>query len=115
MQRTTETDHELDAQLVTLLKRCGASDSRALEELYRLVSPALFGCLMRMLSRRSLAEEALQDVFVTIWRRAGQFSPERGRPMEWLVAIARYRAIDLLRHERGVPTLVGTLPELEAA
>ena len=111
----TEADSELDAQLVDLLGRCAVADGRALEQLYRLVSPTLLGCLMRMLPRRSLAEEALQDVFVTIWRRAGQFRPERGRPMAWLIAIARYRAIDLLRHERDAPALVAELPEESAA
>lgn len=114
MDHTTEADGELDAQLVTLLRGCAAADGRALERLYRLVSPALFACLMRMLPRRSLAEEALQDVFITIWRRAGQFRPERGRPMAWLTSIARYRAIDLLRHERGAPALLAELPESAA-
>lgn len=114
MDQTTEADSELDERLITLLRGCAAADSRALERLYRLVSPALFACLIRMLTRRSLAEEALQDVFVTIWRRAGQFRPERGRPMAWLTSIARYRAIDLLRHERGAPTLLAELPESAA-
>ena len=115
MEHTTEADNELDEQLATLLSRCAASDGGALEQLYRLVSPVLFACLIRMLSRRSLAEEALQDVFVTIWRRAGQFSPERGRAMAWLTSIARYRAIDLLRHERAAPALVTDLPPQAAA
>lgn len=114
MDHTTEADSELDARLVTLLRGCAAADGRALEQLYRLVSPMLFACLTRMLTRRSLAEEALQDVFVTIWRRAGQFRPERGRPMAWLTSIARYRAIDLLRHERTAPALVAELPERAA-
>jgi RNA polymerase sigma-70 factor (ECF subfamily) len=110
MEHTSPPDSD-DERLVSLLRGCAAADSRALEQLYRLVSPALFACLLRMLPRRSLAEEALQDVFVTVWRRAAQFRPERGRPMAWLIAIARYRAIDLLRHERAAPTLVGHVPE----
>jgi RNA polymerase sigma-70 factor (ECF subfamily) len=115
MDQTTAADSDLDEQLATLLRGCAAADSGALERLYRLVSPALFACLLRMLARRSLAEEALQDVFVTIWQRAGQFRPERGRPMAWLFSIARYRAIDLLRHERGAPMLLAELPEPAAA
>jgi len=115
MEHSTEADNELNERLATLLSRCAAADSGALEQLYRTVAPVLFACLMRMLSRRSLAEEALQDVFVTIWRRAGQFSPERGRAMAWLTSIARYRAIDLLRHERAAPALVADLPAHAAA
>lgn len=110
MTAAAEADSEFDARLTELLRRCAQSDGEALQQLYALVSPILFACLIRMLRRRSLAEEALQDVFVTVWQRARQFSPERGRAMAWLVAIARYRAIDLLRHERFAAVLVTDLP-----
>jgi RNA polymerase sigma-70 factor (ECF subfamily) len=102
---------DLDEQLQALLNRCAAADSSALQRLYELASPVLFACLTRILRRRALAEEALQDVFVSIWQRAGQFHAARGRPMAWMVSIARYRAIDLLRHERAAPLLVPDLPE----
>src|SRR5215471_18311180 len=102
---------DLDEQLQALLDRCAAADSSALERLYELVSPVLFACLTRILRRRALAEEALQDVFVSIWQRAGQFQSARGRPMAWMVSIARYRAIDLLRHERLAPVAVPDPPE----
>jgi RNA polymerase sigma-70 factor (ECF subfamily) len=102
---------ELDQQLESLLDRCAAADSSALQRLYEIASPFLFACLTRILRRRALAEEALQDVFVSIWQRAGQFRASRGRPMAWMMSIARYRAIDLLRHERSAPILVPDLPE----
>ncbi len=103
-------DSELEAQLPDLLARCASADGAALERLYELISPTLFACLLRMLRRPSIAEEVLQDVFVTIWQRAEQFRADRGRPMPWLIAIARYQAIDLLRRERGAPTLVADMP-----
>jgi RNA polymerase sigma-70 factor, ECF subfamily len=102
---------DFDEQLQSLLDRCAAADSSALQRLYELASPLLFACLTRILRRRALAEEALQDVFVSIWQRAGQFRAARGRPMAWMISIARYRAIDLLRHERSAPVLVPDLPE----
>src|SRR5262249_50610759 len=102
---------DLDEQLQSLLDRCAAADASALQRLYELASPLLFACLTRILRRRALAEEALQDVFVSIWQRAGQFRASRGRPMAWMISIARYRAIDLLRHERSAPLLVPELPE----
>ena len=102
-------------RLAELLRRCAGSDGEALQSLYTLVSPTLFACLTRMLRRRSLAEEALQDVFVTIWQRARQYQPERGRPMAWLVAITRYRAIDVLRREGTGPLSVAELPAEVAA
>jgi RNA polymerase sigma-70 factor, ECF subfamily len=102
---------DLDEQLQSLLDRCAEADAHALERLYELASPFLFACLTRILRRRALAEEALQDVFVSIWQRAGQFRSSRGRPMAWMMSIARYRAIDLLRHERSAPVLVPDVPE----
>src|SRR3954471_15278957 len=106
-----DTETQLNEQLQGLLSRCAAADSSALERLYELASPLLFAALTRILRRRALAEEALQDVFVSIWQRAAQFQSSRGRPMAWMMSIARYRAIDLLRHERSAPVLVPDLPE----
>lgn len=85
------------AVLEALLARCARQDARALEELYELVSPLLLSVLMRLLRTRDLAEDALQDVFVRVWRQAGQYQAQRGRAFAWLVSIARYRAIDMLR------------------
>jgi len=102
---------DLDQELQSLLERCAASDASALQRLYQLAAPILFACLLRILRRRALAEEALQDVFVSIWQSAGQFRATRGRPMAWMMSIARYRAIDLLRHERSAPVLVPELAE----
>src|SRR5580692_12061929 len=114
MNPTTESAIEFDAQLERLLNLCAAADSQALQRLYGLVSPILFASITRILRRRALAEEALQDVFISIWQQAGQFTAARGRPMTWMMSIARYRAIDLLRRERFAPILVAQAPELRA-
>jgi RNA polymerase sigma-70 factor (ECF subfamily) len=111
MNPTAESKTEFDEQLQNLLYRCAAADSGALERLYALVSPILFASVTRILRRRALAEEALQDVFISIWQQAGQFTAARGRPMAWMMSIARYRAIDLMRRERFAPTLVAQPPE----
>jgi RNA polymerase sigma-70 factor, ECF subfamily len=111
MNPATESPTDFDEQLQSLLGRCAAADSNALQRLYELVSPILFASVSRILRRRALAEEALQDVFISIWQQAGQFTAARGRPMAWMMSIARYRAIDLLRRERRAPTLVAELPE----
>jgi RNA polymerase sigma-70 factor, ECF subfamily len=60
---------------------------------------------MRILRRRAVAEEALQDVMVNIWERADQYDAYRGRAMAWITAIARYRAIDLLRRQQAAAPL----------
>jgi RNA polymerase sigma-70 factor (ECF subfamily) len=111
MSPVAESPTEFDMQLQALLGRCAAADADALQRLYALVSPILFACVTRILRRRALAEEALQDVFISIWQQAGQFTAVRGRPMAWMMSIARYRAIDLLRRERFAPTFVAELPE----
>lgn len=94
-----------------LLGRCAQRDERALKELYGLASAQLLGLLMRMLKRRAVAEEALQDVMVQIWQRADQYVAYRGRAMTWMMAIARYRAIDLLRAQRTTAALEDAPPE----
>ena len=88
------------AELEALLSRCAAGDRSALETLYARVAPILLAALMRILRRRDVAEDALQDVFVSVWQRANQFDPIRGRALAWLVSMARYRAIDLQRAAR---------------
>ncbi len=94
-----------DIELAQLLQHCAARDSAAFRTLYDKTSPILFARLLRMLRRRSVAEEALQEVYVRIWERAGQYEAGRGRALAWMVTIARYCAIDLMRRERM--TLVG--------
>jgi RNA polymerase sigma-70 factor, ECF subfamily len=106
VQPTQPPAHELDgAELEALLARCAAGDRSALETLYARVAPLLLAVLVRMLRRRDLAEDALQDVFVSVWQRARQFDPIRGRPLAWLISMARYRAIDLQRAARPAVAL----------
>lgn len=60
----------------------------------------LYAAIFRILGDRSEAEEVLQEVFSAVWRRADQYHPERGRPVTWLAATARNRAIDRIRARR---------------
>lgn len=90
-----------DAQPLTrLLAATAAGDQRAFAELYAAASSHLFGLLMRILRRRDWAEEALQDCFLKVWQKAETYAPEKGAPLTWLLTIARYRALDLLRAKR---------------
>lgn len=86
--------------LIDLLHACAQGRQAAFQELYSLSSPQLFAALMRILKRRDLAEEALQDAFVSVWRNAASYSADKGAPMTWLLSICRYRALDMLRRER---------------
>jgi RNA polymerase sigma-70 factor, ECF subfamily len=101
-----------DAALVGALKR---GDSQALEELYRRHSPRCFALLVRMLRERSDAEEVLQESFVDIWRRAGEYSTARGAVEAWILVIARSRAIDRLRTRGARLRLVQQTEQMAAA
>ena len=85
------------SQLAAALARVAAGDRAALRIVYQDTSAKLFGVCVRILNDRSEAEDVLQDVYVTVWRKAGSFDPTRASPITWLVAIARNRAIDRLR------------------
>ena len=80
-----------------------AGDPAALKTLYALTSAKLHAVCLRLLRDRAEAEEALQDVYIAVWRNAAAFDPERGDVLGWLTAIARNRAIDRLRGRRRRP------------
>ncbi len=80
-----------------LLSRTALRDRLAFTALYDGTSPKLFGICLRILRDRGRAEEALQEAYVKIWQRAGQFDREGGNANAWISAIARNQAIDLLR------------------
>jgi RNA polymerase sigma factor (sigma-70 family) len=84
-------------QLAAALARIANGDRAALRMLYRTTSAKLFGVCLRILRDKSEAEDVIQEVYLTVWRHAGTFNPERASPISWLVAIARNRSIDRLR------------------
>jgi RNA polymerase sigma-70 factor (ECF subfamily) len=96
----TDAANTMDDELAHLIHACAARDRDALKKLYDLMAGQMLASMVRILRRRALAEEALQDVFVSVWQRAAQFEGGRGPARIWLLAIARHRAIDVLRSER---------------
>lgn len=83
--------------LVAWLGEVADGDRDAFERLYRATSDKLFGVCVRLLRDRAEAEDALQDVFATIWHKAGQYDAARASAITWLAQIARNRCIDRLR------------------
>jgi len=89
---------QLTSQDITkLIARVALKDRAAFDLLYRATSAKLFGVCLLVLSDRTDAEEALQEVFVKIWTKADRFVVSELSPISWLVAIARNHAIDRLR------------------
>lgn len=94
-------DLEVNRTLIAgALARIPAGDRADLRTVYRLTSAKLFGVTLRILGDRGEAEDVLQEVYMTVWRRAADFDAGRASPMTWLIAIARNRAIDRLRAGR---------------
>jgi len=87
-------------ELNRLLQRTAQSDRAAFAELYRRTAPKLFGVCLRLLRDRDDAEEVLQEIYVTVWRRAVSFDASRASAVAWLVALSRNKAIDRLRQRR---------------
>ena len=98
--------------LADLLLAVGQSDRRAFARLYKLSAPTLFAIAVRLLRRRELAEEVMQEAYVAIWRKAGQYQLGRGQPMAWMIAIVRNRAIDRLRRQAREPNVAANLDDL---
>jgi RNA polymerase sigma-70 factor (ECF subfamily) len=80
-----------------LLKAIARGDEGALADCYDRYRVILFSLIFRILHDRPEAEDCLQEVFMQVWRRAGDFDETRGRAFTWLVTIARSRALDRLR------------------
>ncbi len=91
------------AVLAELIARVAAGRQDALRALYERTAPKLFGLILRIVRDRGAAEDVLQDSYLRVWQHAGGYAPEAGRPMAWLAAIARHRAIDWVRRKGEVP------------
>lgn len=80
--------------------QCALGDRAAFSRLYSSTSAKLFGVCLRVLGNRTEAEDALQDVYVKIWRNADRYQVNGLSPMTWLITIARNLSIDRLRSRK---------------
>jgi RNA polymerase sigma-70 factor (ECF subfamily) len=102
---------ELEARLADWLARCALGDRQAFRQLYDATSPRLLAVVAQLVGRGALAEDLLQDVYVRIWKAAGQYRAGAGSPLAWMAAAARYRAIDHLRSRGARPEIsIADLP-----
>jgi len=86
-----------DSDLAGALARTALGDHAAFRRVYELSHRQLLGVAMRVMGRRDLGEEVLQEVFVAVWHRAPSYQAATARPKTWLRALVRHRAIDLRR------------------
>jgi len=88
-----------DAQLLEWIDAIVDHDERALTALYDATLSRVYGIVHRLVRKAALAEEVVEDTYFQVWRQAVRFDPARGRPLTWLLGMARSRAIDTLRRE----------------
>src|SRR5687768_232431 len=94
--RSRDLAHLSDEALVALVAR---SDESALAELYDRVGGTAYGLAYRVLRDEALAEDAVQEAFLGLWRSAGSFVPERAKASTWILTLVHRRAVDLVRRE----------------
>ena len=80
-----------------MIFRVAKADRSAFAGLYQATAPKLLGVVMRILNNRAWADEVIQDAYLKIWQKAGQFDAQKSSPITWMVSIARNSAIDELR------------------
>ena len=105
---------ELNDDVLLQLVRLGNED--ALGALYDRHGKPAYSLAYRMLGDMHAAEDAVQEAFMNIWRRAESFRPDRGSARTWIMAVVHHRAIDVGRKRRGLaprelPLELERLPE----
>src|SRR5437016_9323250 len=91
-------------ELVLLLMDIAKGDEAAFERLYGGTRAKLYGVVLRILRRTDLADQVMQDTYIEVSRSAGEFDPATATPITWMVAIARNRALDLVRKKGETST-----------
>lgn len=90
---------EQSSSLETLLAGVARHDRGAFASLYEATAAKLYGIVFRILKRRDIADDVLQEVYVRIWDRAGGFDMSKGSPITWMATIARNKALDEVRRK----------------
>ncbi len=92
-------------QLSLMLSAIATRDPASLRSLYEATSAKLYGICLSVLGNETEAQDVLQEVFVTVWRKASLFDQSRASAITWLATIARNRSVDRLRRRRPTEDL----------
>jgi RNA polymerase sigma-70 factor, ECF subfamily len=100
-------------ELERWLHRVALRDEHAFELLYAATAPKLFAIALRIVQASGVAEDVLQDSFVTVWTHASSYRSDLSSPMTWMIAIVRHRALDAIRSpERKYVTHADEIPDV---
>jgi RNA polymerase sigma-70 factor (ECF subfamily) len=100
--RSLQAPEDRRAEEAALLARIREQDEAAIEALYERYSGPLYSLAYQVTGGDRYAQDVVQEVFVAVWKNAGRFDPARGSLSSWLFALARHKAIDLVRKEANV-------------
>lgn len=93
--------NNIDPQHLTeLLARCALRDQVAFKKLYDASAGKLNGIAYRIMNNLDSANEVLQEAFIQIWHKAGEYRSDLAEPMTWMASIVRYRAFDRIKFEK---------------
>ena len=98
----TQAEPNIDAGAL-LARIASERDKAALASLFTLFAPRLKSMMLKLGADSALAEDLVQETLLTVWRKAGLYSPERGAPSTWIFTIARNLRIDQLRRQSNKP------------
>jgi RNA polymerase sigma-70 factor (ECF subfamily) len=86
-------------ELIWLLAAVAKGDAAAFERVYQATAAKLYGVVLRIVRRADVAHEVMIETYLKVWTTAGEFDPAAASPLTWMLALARNRAIDLVRAE----------------
>lgn len=102
MDRPADVDaSSASGELASLLQSVSNGNRAAFGEVYRRTSAKLYGICLRLLGSEAEAQDALQEVYVLVWRKADQFDRAKASPITWLAVLARNKSIDRLRRRNA--------------
>src|SRR5438128_2210038 len=90
-------DKRVETEDQVLVQRMASKDADALDTFYTRYNRLAFSLIFRIVANRADAEDVLSDVFWQVWQQSSRYDVSRGKPIAWLLTIARTRAIDCLR------------------
>lgn len=105
MKTAPEDWNQRSRELAQHLARAALGDRNAFRLLYEQTSGHLFAVVLRIQRDRAVAEDLLQEVYVSAWKAAASFDAAQAQPLTWLTHIARNKAIDSLRRAQTQPRL----------
>jgi RNA polymerase sigma factor (sigma-70 family) len=85
-----------------LLRRISNGDEEAFTDMYERYAGAAFGLASRICGDKDLAEDVVQEAFLSIWRRPDSYKPERGSVAAYILGAVHHKAVDAVRHEEAV-------------